>query len=389
MRNKMGRLTALVLAGILLAASLAGCESREAMEESVGEGAEKSMNSQTLDSSAEGKKLIYVFINNRGDLSYWDSMAEGGDRAKIDYADRADVRVVETTGDIQANLTALYEAADNGADLIVTAADFKDNLIEVALNFPDIAFAIINEDISGESDNIYCADFSVSEATFLGGIVAADLASQGMDGTSGEKTIGFIGGLDEAVVIQEFMLGYIQGAKFYEPETKVICNYVGGWNDPDTARTQAMAQYKDAKADVIFACAGGSGNGVHRAAGEVGKYVIGVDSNQALMYAEDKDIQERFTTSVLKKVGNVVWDIIGRYLDKGGLPFGEYEVFGLEQDAVGLVEDEQFDKTVSAAGKEALKKAKEGIISGEIEVEGAIGKNQEEIKSLIDQHINQ
>lgn len=381
MKKKLHRITALLLTGVMAAAMMSGCKSKEVVEQRV--------SSEVETSADEEKKQIYVFVNNRGDLSYWDSMAEGGDRAKVDYADRADVRVVETTGDIQANLTALYEAADNGADLIITASDFKDNLIEVALNFPDIQFAVINENISGEADNFYCADFSVSEAAFLGGIVAADLASRGLEGTSGGKTIGFIGGMDEAVVIQEFMLGYIQGAKYYEPETKIVYNYVGGWNDPDTARTQAMTQFKDANADVIFACAGGSGNGVHRAAGETGKYVVGVDSNQALLYTEDPAIQKRFATSVLKKVGNVVYDIMGDFLNEGTLPLGEYDIFGLEQDAVGLVEDEQFDAYVSEAGKEALAKAREGIISGEIRVTGAIGKEQEEIKALIDQYINE
>ena len=40
-------------------------------------------------------KEIYVFIRDRGDLSYWDSMAEGSDRAVVDFADRANVHVVE------------------------------------------------------------------------------------------------------------------------------------------------------------------------------------------------------------------------------------------------------------------------------------------------------
>lgn len=43
-------------------------------------------------------KEVYVFIRDRGDLSYWDSMAEGADRSVTDYADRANVHVVETTG---------------------------------------------------------------------------------------------------------------------------------------------------------------------------------------------------------------------------------------------------------------------------------------------------
>ena len=105
-----------------------------------------------------------------------------------------------------------------------------------------------------------------------------------------------------------------RGAKAYNPDVQIVYNYVGGWNDPDTARTQAMTQYNDAGASVIFACAGGSGNGVHTAAGETGKYVLGVDSDQSLLYAEDANIQERFATSVIKEVGNAIYNVIGQYL---------------------------------------------------------------------------
>ena len=90
-----------------------------------------------------------------------------------------------------------------------------------------------------------------------------------------------------------------------------------------------MTQYNDAGADVIFACAGGSGNGVHNAAEEAQKFVIGVDSDQSQLYEDDKAIQEKFLTSVVKEVGNAVYNVIGEYLDNGTLPYGEYEVLGL------------------------------------------------------------
>lgn len=376
------RCTALLLAGVMVMSVLAGCS---------GGGKETAGGTETKAAAATAEKAkVYVFIKNRGDLSYWDSMAEGGDRAKADYKDRADVSVIETTDDLHANLTAMYEAADKGADLIISASDFKDNLVEIAQEFPEIACVIISENVVAESpENIYGVDFSVSEAAFLGGIVAADIASQGLEGTSGEKTVGFIGGMDESVVIQEFMLGYFQGAKFYKPETRLLYNYVGGWNNPDTARTQALTQYNDANADVIFACAGGSGNGVHKAAAEAGRYVLGVDSDQSLMYNEDKDIQDRFATSILKKVGNVIYDVIGKYLDEGTLPFGSYDIYGIKEDAVGMVEDERFEKYVSDAGKKALEEAKAEIISGEVKIEGAIGKDQTEIKAMIDQFVKE
>ena len=300
------RIAALAMSAVMVGGMLTGCGggggSTEAAKDNAPKaeaGAEAGKDEGGASADSGEKKQVYVFIRDRGDLSYWDSMAAGGDRSVTDYADRADVHVVETTADLQANLQAMYEAADKGADLIITASDFKDNLVEVANEYPDIAFTIISEDVIDqcENNNAYGVDFATSQAAFLGGIAAADIAANGAEGMDPTNVIGFIGGMDESLVIQEFLWGYIQGAKYYNPDVKIVYNYVGAWNDPDTAKTQAMTQYNDAGADVIFACAGGSGNGVHNAAEEAQKFVIGVDSDQSLQYVDDKAIQEKFATS--------------------------------------------------------------------------------------------
>ena len=360
----------------------AAADAGEAEDSAPAEGGEAAGTAEDTGATDGELKEIYVLIRDRGDLSYWDSMAEGGDRAVTDYADRANVHVIETTADIQANLSAMYEAADAGADLIITASDFKDNIVTVANEYPDIAFTIISENILDQctNGNVYGIDFATSQAAYLGGIVAADIASQG------NNTIGFIGGMDESLTIQEYFWGYIQGAKAYNPDVKIVYNYVGAWNDPDTAKTQAMTQYNDAGADVIFACAGGSGNGVHNAAGETGKYVLGVDSDQSLQYTEDPTIQERFATSVIKEVGNAIYNIIGQYLDEGTLPFGEYEIVGLAEGTVGIVEGEALDAALTDEGKAALEEAKAGISDGSVTVESAIGRDQDEIKAFIDEN---
>lgn len=390
------KLTALALSAMMVGGMLTGCGGSGATEAANAKGNETKAEAGAKDGADAGaeaadsgeKKQIYVFIRDRGDLSYWDSMAAGGDRAVTDYADRADVHVVETTADIQANLQAMYEAADAGADLIITASDFKDNLVEVANEYPDIAFTIISENVIDqcENNNAYGVDFATSQAAFLGGIAAADIAANGAEGMDPTNVIGFIGGMDESVVIQEFLWGYIQGAQYYNPDIKIVYNYVGAWNDPDTAKTQAMTQYNDAGADVIFACAGGSGNGVHNAAEEAAKYVIGVDSDQSLQYADDKAIQERFATSVIKEVGNAVYNVIGEYLDNGTLPFGEYEILGLSDGAVGIVEGDQLSGLLSDEGKEKLEAAKKGIADGSVEVKSAIGKGQDEVKAFINEN---
>lgn len=334
------------------------------------------------DAAAE-KKIIRIVIANRGDLSYWDGIAEGGDRAAADFADRADIKVIESGTDLQANLTALYEAADEGADLLISGVDFMDNLLEVAAEYPEMDTVMLNEYAFPEYKNMYCFDFRSSEAAFLAGIAAADVASQGIEGTSGQKTIGFIGGMDEIATIQEFLVGYIQGAKYYDAETKVLCSYVGDWADPDTGRTQALAQFNDAGADVIFACAGGSGNGVHTAAADTGKYTIGVDTDQSQMYVNDAQIQSRFVTSVLKLTGNGIYTTVENYLNGEELAYGDIELLGLNTGAVDIVENDLYTSLVSEQGREMIAQARQDIIDGKLEVKSVFGMEQSDIQKMI------
>lgn len=391
------KLAALGMTVLMTAGVFAGCASSNGGDAGKDQSSDQSSSDQenTSDTQGDGtdnadtdsgeKKEVYVFIRDRGDLSYWDSMAEGSDRAVTDYADRANVHVAETTADIQANLQAMYEAADAGADLIITASDFKDNLVEVSNEYPDISFVIISEDVIDqcENDNVYGIDFATAQAAYLGGIVAADIAANGAGDVEATNVIGFVGGMDESLPIQEYLWGYIQGAKAYNPDIKIVYNYVGAWNDPDTAKTQSMTQYNDAGAAVIFACAGGSGNGVHNASAEAKKYVFGVDSDQSLLYEDDKDIQERFATSVVKEIGNAIYNVIGQYLDEGTLPYGEYKIVGLADEAVGIVEGAVLDGLLSEEGKAKLEEAKAGIADGSVTVNSAIGREQDEIKAFI------
>lgn len=329
------------------------------------------------------KKEIYVLIKARGDLSYWDSMAEGGARAADDFAEQANIRVIETTEDAEANLSAMYEAADSGADLIISAGDFLDNMITVADEYPDCGFLMVNEKIEGVK-NIYSIDFRTSEAGFLGGIAAADVAEK-----NGSDTIGFIGGMDERIAIQEYFIGYIEGAKYYNPEINIVYNYVGSWGDPDKGRTQALAQYNDSGAAVIFACAGGSGNGVHQAASEVGRFVLGVDNDQSVGYSEQPEIQKAFITSCMKRMDNSIYNAIHKFLEDGTLPYGKNEILGLSEEVVGIVENDLYNEYVSDKGKEAIATATAGISDGSIEVSSALNKEQDEIQSEIQDMLGQ
>ncbi len=101
------------------------------------------------------------------------------------------------------------------------------------------------------------------------------------------------------------------------------------------------------------------------------------------MYEDDKDIQERFATSVVKEIGNAIYNVIGQYLDEGTLPYGEYKIVGLADEAVGIVEGAVLDGLLSEEGKAKLEEAKAGIADGSVTVNSAIGIEQDEIKAFI------
>ncbi len=70
-------------------------------------------------------------------------------------------------------------------------------------------------------------------------------------------------------------------------------------------------------------------------------------------------------------------------MDEGTLPYGEYEIVGLADGAVGIVEGAALDGVLSDEGKAKLEEAKAGISDGSITVESAIGREQDEIKAFI------
>ena len=86
------------------------------------------------------------------------------------------------------------------------------------------------------------------------------LTTSGDEKTNDEHVIGFVGG-GQNTAIEDFLVGYIEGAKAVDPEIKVLISYIGSFNDAAKGKELAMAQI-DQGADVVFAVAGGAGLGV-------------------------------------------------------------------------------------------------------------------------------
>ncbi|MBY6067604.1 BMP family ABC transporter substrate-binding protein [Leisingera aquaemixtae] len=246
---------------------------------------------------------------------------------------------------------ALRRFAEAGANPIVMVGfAFADALGQVAADYPDTKFTII--DMVVEGDNVRSVVFNEHEGSYLVGMMAA-MASK-------SNTVGFIGGMD-IPLIRKFACGYAQGVSAANPDAKVIANMTGttpaAWNDPVKGSELTKAQISQG-ADVVYAAAGGTGVGVLQTAADEGILSIGVDSNQNHLHPG------QVLTSMTKNVGNAVFEA---FSDGADMETG-FSVMGLSNGGVGYAMDEHNASLVSAEMQSAVDDAAAKIASGEIKV---------------------
>src|SRR4030067_130793 len=76
-------------------------------------------------------------------------------------------------------------------------------------------------------------------------------------GINPRKIIGVIGGT-KSVGIDKFIVGYEEGAKFIDKETKVLVSYSNSFGDPAKGKELTLAQFQQG-ADIVYQVAGCTG----------------------------------------------------------------------------------------------------------------------------------
>ena len=246
---------------------------------------------------------------------------------------------------------ALRRFAENGNNpIVMTGFAFGNVLTEVAPDYPETKFAII--DMVVDQPNVRSVVFNEHEGSYLVGMMAAMASESG--------TVGFIGGMD-IPLIRKFACGYAQGAKAVNGDITVLSNMTGttpaAWNDPVKGSELTKAQISQG-ADVIYAAAGGTGVGVLQTAADEDILSVGVDSNQNYMHPG------KVLTSMLKRVDNAVYDAMtqGMELDTG------INVMGVGNGGIDYAMDEHNADLVGDEMKAAVEDAKAKIASGDLMV---------------------
>src|SRR5271167_3631229 len=291
--------------------------------------------------AADIKPAVIYDLGGKFDKSFNEGVYNGAEKFKKDTG--VAYRDLEIQNDAQREQTLRKFAKDGYSPIMTVGFAWATALDKVADEFPNTKFGII--DMVVDKPNVQSIVFKEHEGSFVAGVIAAETSKTGK--------VGFVGGMD-IPLISKFECGYAQGVKYAsDGKDEVFANMTGttpaAWNDPVKGGELAKSQI-DRGADIVYAAAGATGQGVLKAAADAGKFGIGVDSNQNGLFPG------HVLTSMLKRVDVATYDSFNDA--KNGTWKAGVQVFGLKNDGVGYAIDDNNKAILTDAAKAKAEAAK-------------------------------
>ncbi|MDD2296217.1 MAG: BMP family ABC transporter substrate-binding protein [Sphaerochaetaceae bacterium] len=316
-------------------------------------------------------KVVLYMNGNLGDKSFFDSANSGVLQAQKELG--ISVRSIEGGYDPANWAPDLEQLCQGDWDIIIVGTwQLQEIIQDLAPQYPNKKFFVYDTAVDyslGGLDNVYSILYKQNEGSYLTGVLAGLITTSSLPYTTPQKKIGFIGGMD-IPVINDFMVGFRQGAKSVDPQIETLVAYVGDFNDPAKAKELSLAMF-DQGVDIAFNGAAQAGLGLLDAGAIKQRYTIGVDSDQYLLYKDSNPERAKFiVSSMLKNVGASLYRALEMHL-AGTLVYGEVENLGIQENGVGLADNENFRAIVPQDFIDRIKEAEQKIQSGEITVETA------------------
>ncbi len=223
-------------------------------------------------------------------------------------------------------------------DYIISVMSNLDN----TENYPEQKYVLVESDL--EAPNVLSLMVDNWQAGYSAGVLAA--------GISETNTIGIV--LGKQVATQEdFLNGYLSGAKSVRSDINVIHNYTNSWTDVEIGKNIALSQYSQG-ADILFSVAAG----VVNAAAEVNKLVIGIDVNQ-------NGIAPNCVVASIVKHSDVMLESAIQDVKKNGFK-PQVSYYGFENGTIEVDFDGSavpVSDSVKASLEDAINKLKSGEVS--------------------------
>jgi basic membrane protein A and related proteins len=220
--------------------------------------------------AAAQDKIVATMVTDTaglGDQNFNDLAYKGGKEAEEAFG--IEFKVIESQ-DATSYLPNLTAGAEQGALTIGVGFLLTDAIAEVAAQFPDRQFMLI--DSVAEVDNVASVLFKEQEAAFLAGVAAAL--------TTKTNKLGVVGGMKIPPVVR-YAVGFEAGVNSVNADCQVLVGYADTFDDPALGKELSLAQFEQG-ADIVFPVAGRTGIGSFEAAKEKGEgyLAIGADADQ-------------------------------------------------------------------------------------------------------------
>lgn len=385
-----------ILASVMAASMLGGCSSAKEettaailgqQEQSEDGGAAQDGEKGNGTVKADGKKLkvVYLCNGNLGDKGFNDSAA-GGMQLLADKMG-AEVKTIEMGRDETSYEGNYLDVSEQDWDMIVSGTwSVKELAQDIAAQFPGKNYLIFDASVDRDvvtKGNMMGVSYDSNQAAFLSGVLAAKMLDSGdakLDPS--KKILGFVGSMD-AANINDFLVGYLEGIRYVDPEIKVAASYVGSFEDVSKCMEMTTQLYNQG-AQLVYAPASQSILGAVTASQKSDKYLIACDQD---LYSElkesDPELAANVLSSSLKNVGESIYTAINGWAE-GTMNLDKDYVLGLDSGAVGLAKNENYKAIVPDEIQKFLDETEQKIIKGDIKVGTAYDMSTEDVAALRD-----
>lgn len=337
---------------------------------------------ETTDLTGKPLRILQFVSQSIGNLSCEDLVYEGIQ----DFCGRtgSTVETFELNGDDSRVAAQLTELCSSGKyDVVVSGYwNMEEYLEQAALDFPNIKFLVFDCTINFDEfpelkNNVSSYLCKQNTLAFAAGALGALITESGLGLANEDKKIGFVGG-GRITAIDDFLIGYIQGAHYVDPEVEVLYSYVGNWEDTGLANELATDQYNQG-ADVSFGVCAPASFGVCEAAYNAKRYAFGVDTDHSGQLKASHPEQAEYTvSSAVKQFGYAIRDALDTVYD-GTIVWGQNNSFDFDSGYLEMLETDMFNTQIKEGMPEVYAAYQEivaKLLKGEIEVGTAVGADQ-------------
>ncbi len=183
-------------------------------------------------SDAEQLRIAIVAPSARNDLAFTQSMV---DAATVVASERGNVEVSVTDNTFvpEEAAAAIRAYADEGYDLVIAhGSQFGPAVLDLAPQFPDVAFAWGTASDTFGLPNVYAYDAAANQGGYVLGTMSTLLSETGVVGIVGPIEVGDA---------QLYVNGFEAGARAAKPDATVLVTYTGSFSDLALAAEAAEA----------------------------------------------------------------------------------------------------------------------------------------------------